>query len=108
MLTLVIDSGEPQWVPTFRITLIDEVGWNGLESEGHIGSSGVMGCQCLCSPESVNIFVQLGINFRARTTIIMPSNRSATRSPGVQSENFKKFLPHGCVRESTGQYLSKT
>lgn len=107
MLTLVIDSREPQWVPTFRNTLIDEVDWNRLEGEGHIGSSSFMGHECLCSPEGVNIFVQLDIDFRARTTIIMPSDRSAAKSPCVQSEGFKKTLPHGCVRESGGQYLSQ-
>lgn len=107
MPTLVIDPWEPQWVSTFRDTLIDEIDGNRLEGEGHIGTSSFMRRKCLRSPEGVNIFVQLDINLRARTTIIMPSDRSAARSSGVQSESFKKTLPHGRVRESSGQYLSQ-
>lgn len=90
------------------MTLTDKVDWNRLEDEGHTGSSSAMDLDCLFSPEGVNIFVQLEIDFRADTTIKMPSDRSAAGSLSVQSENFKEALPQSRVQESSAQYLSET
>ena len=69
--TLVIQSGQAQWVTTLCDALIHEICGNWLENKGHVGSGAFVRRNRLLSPECVDVFVQLRIDLGGCPTIVM-------------------------------------